>query len=372
MDANAKIVVTSIGNHAYDWQHSELASQMSQGSSLLSQHSDSEFLSQESGGFPSSQELKREFINWVSQRIQLLINSRGYAGSTTKINEVKGLHGLLTIIHDPASSISIKDRTKFQALMAANGWTDLARAYAFREHCDIELLRVQRIFDFWTPDTTRGTEDAITDNDNDPRPIKNLKRKCESEISTPTKTAGRCSGDLNAQSSIKNMYHGCLLTGAGKDLSLHGAHILEVHVVKRLAPNTDEEALFYWNLLKHFWPLDALTSLNLQGNKKRNVIPLRIEAHKYWDDSRILLRPIKHLSNPDNILYIQVLYVQDINKEGNLANTPYDYSKGTLHDHRRPMIIGSRMGHEHIRHCDVYQLETPDPETLPLPEFRFF
>ncbi|KAK0719060.1 hypothetical protein B0T21DRAFT_60626 [Apiosordaria backusii] len=98
----------------------------------------------------------------------------------------------------------------------------------------------------------------------------------------------------------------------------------------------------------------------------RNILPLSPNAHVLWDMHEFGLRPIKHSTDPDHILFLQVVIFKELHVEiGFSSNRPRGGFSFVLMDACREDPP------KFIRHGDVYKLVTTDPEKRPLPRFEY-
>ncbi|KAK0724112.1 hypothetical protein B0H67DRAFT_99915 [Lasiosphaeris hirsuta] len=166
----------------------------------------------------------------------------------------------------------------------------------------------------------------------------------------------RNSEDTKAQGEVKKWYHNsCVLCGGR--LVTQGAHIVNVAAQQQMQP------VSIWRMLKIFWPLEKLAALDMKED--RNILPLSPTAHSLWDIHEFGLRPIKHPTDPDHILFLQVVIFKELHIEiGFSSNRPGWGLFIELTDAREdpPMLI---------QHGDVYKLVTTDPEKRPLPRFEY-
>ncbi|KAK4441940.1 hypothetical protein QBC34DRAFT_419470 [Podospora aff. communis PSN243] len=159
---------------------------------------------------------------------------------------------------------------------------------------------------------------------------------------------------------VKSWYKKCALTGATE--LVEGAHIFDVFAQDRL----DQGGTYVWDLLRRFWPMERLVSLEVKGQQLDNILRLRVDAHRLWDKHRFGLRPIRHHTDPHYRLFVQVVWFDNIIEEGKLVKGEWDHRcRGTISDSRR----GDPKNHcfPAIEHGDVYEIVTTDPEERPLP-----
>ncbi|KAK1827324.1 hypothetical protein QBC39DRAFT_362085 [Podospora conica] len=166
----------------------------------------------------------------------------------------------------------------------------------------------------------------------------------------------RSSEDIKAQTEVKEWYNNtCVLCGG--QLVTQGAHIINVAAQKQREP------LHVWRILRMFWPLEKLAALDIKED--RNILPLSPTAHALWDLHEFGLRPVKHSTDPDHILFLQVVIFKELHVGiGFSSNRPKGGFSIELADIREdpPKLI---------RHGDIYKLVTTDPEQRPLPRFHY-
>ncbi|KAK3360792.1 hypothetical protein B0T24DRAFT_501782, partial [Lasiosphaeria ovina] len=170
------------------------------------------------------------------------------------------------------------------------------------------------------------------------------------------------SRDKAAQATVSSKWYDgrCLLSGGGPAV---GAHIVDVTA-------SGMHALNFWNTLQIFWPLEKITELAIGGQELQNILPLRVDARDFWDRHRFALRPIAHPTDPEHSMYLQVVWLNDLDKRGGLARGAWDHGRrGTIVDFRRRSADDGTF--PNLEHGDVYQLSTADPDGRPLPHMRF-
>lgn len=379
------IQVNFVGNYLITWEPSvEPQPSGSQLSDLPSEIFDSQ-PSVSDAGFPSTNaELKRQFVSYIQRLIR---RANGDSDSDADFcdpdidqrGQLKSYYSLLAIVHDPTSALVATDITRFRAHMEAENIKLVETA--FRRLCTGYLLTIDSLGKLWNEKNKRDAAHAEGGNKDDD----DVGQNSEKESSGPAKRRklvitgssrgkadriaqkSRGKADRDAQNLVPGWYHNmCVLTGG--TFPLEAAHIIDFRVVKKLG--ADGDAIDIWDMLSHFWPIEDLESLMVAGNEKRNILPLRIDAHKFWDGHRFALRPLEQPTDPAHRLYLQVVWLKDINKDGNLVHSPWDHRKnGTITDFRR----GSNDDHVFpaIQHGDVYELVTADEVTCPLPSMQF-
>ncbi|KAK3357994.1 hypothetical protein B0T25DRAFT_540715 [Lasiosphaeria hispida] len=126
---------------------------------------------------------------------------------------------------------------------------------------------------------------------------------------------GRSRQDTKAQGMVKTWYGGqCVLSGADK--LVQGAHIVDVVACDSMG----RDPIQFWNWLKMPWSLDRLKELKIRSRENENILPLRVDAHQFWDSHCFALQPIKHQDSPSSRIYIQMVWLKDLDTEGGLAN----------------------------------------------------
>ena len=337
------IQVNSVGNYPITWEPlPPVGSQASdsQASDLPSEMFNSQPTTSDSG-FPSTNaELQRQFIAFIQKQIR---RAKGdddsdpdAAYAPPDINERKQLahyYSLLAIVRDPSSALIATDIPRLRFYMKAINATGLETA--FRSLCQCYVSNIDEVAKLWIQ-KSKGNEN-------------------------------RPKLDRDAQNNVPGWYNKmCVLTG-GTTL-VEGAHIIDVRVTKKLRPDGDASNL--WNLCRNFWAIEELASLNIAGSEKRNILPLRVDAHRFWDSNRLALRPLGHPTDPTRRLYLQVVWLKDITEDGNLVNSQWDHQKlGTITDFRRGS--NSDCVFPAVQHGDVYELVTVDEVKCPFPSMHF-
>lgn len=326
------------------------------------------------------------------------------AEKTKRISKMKQLYALLGILHDPTSKCCLTDWSRFKIRRGrVLDDQDLADPGIFETYhgqvIDDLLTDIGKITEFWgnfrteDPDSPTDTDIEVMSFD----PGSGSKRTNmtpsapEAKRRKPTPTMERAEPSKNptsgeafeqrreyvdeaAQRKGRGLYKNiCILTGA--NLQVEGAHILDYRVKKKWNQTrdsrTEDPAHQVWLLLGNFWPLPNLAAkivgeLQIQGEEVGNILPLRVDAHRFWDAHRFALRPIRHPDDPEHRLYLQVLWLNDIVTKGSLLKGQWDHAKhGSIVDFRR----GSTDEHPHLNHGDVFELITPNKDTHPLPKF---
>ncbi|KAK0722467.1 hypothetical protein B0T26DRAFT_702787 [Lasiosphaeria miniovina] len=157
--------------------------------------------------------------------------------------------------------------------------------------------QIQYILDTWTNEAARDEKKALK-----------RKRLDTSGHTTPTvedlptgdtgDRAGRSNADKIAQAKVSKWYDGsCVLSGA---TLVDGAHIIDVRA-------SGMNALYFWEMLRMFWPLKSTYKLDIKGQEVRNILPLNPGVHKFWDRHRFAVRPVEHPIDPEHRIYLQVV-----------------------------------------------------------------
>lgn len=177
------------------------------------------------------------------------------------------------------------------------------------------------------------------------------KQKQKKNETSETKARGRGAADKNAQAVVPTWYKGrCILSGL---IKAQGAHIVPVRDVKIRNPSA------YWNMLSCFWPLPALKELVIKGREVTNTLPLCPDAHALWDQYHFAIRPIEDPSDHQHRIYIQMVWLKDLDTEGGLMSGAWDHDgSSSIADFRRR---GNGM-YPPVKHGDVYiQMLGPCP-----------
>ncbi|KAH6634683.1 hypothetical protein B0J18DRAFT_471558 [Chaetomium sp. MPI-SDFR-AT-0129] len=329
-------------------------------------------------GFPSTDaELKRQSVAFVEERMR---GARGDSDPDAefcnpeieKRDRLKGYYSLLAILHDPTSALIATNTMRLKWFMKDSGINFLESA--FETLSTQYLLNIDKLGKLWCQRSMRDPAHAKEGDGDD-----SVDQSRQGESSSPPKrqklaTAGLShikpgdpKLDREAQDIVPGWYNKmCALTGG--TLFMEAAHIIDIGVTKKLG--ADKNIHTIWNMLRTFWPLEDLRALTISGDEQRNILPLRVDAHRFWDNHRFALRPLEHPTDPTHRLYLQIVWLKDITTEGNLARSPWDHRKnGTITDFRRGN--GDNDTFPAIRHGDVYELVTADEATRPLPNIHF-
>lgn len=119
------------------------------------------------------------------------------------------------------------------------------------------------------------------------------------------------------------------------------------------------------SLLGRFWCNDG--EVAHETNEYTNVLPICPDAHDYWDRFFFALRPIRHPTDSQCKMYIQMAKLQDVDtttssREVCLVNGP----EVPLYDTRRAVGHSSPQ----LQHGDVFEIVTDDPIAYPLPSYE--
>ncbi len=171
-----------------------------------------------------------------------------------------------------------------------------------------------------------------------------------------------------AQDKVPKWYgRRCVLSG---DLLSQGAHIIP-------ARSADEVGDSAWNILRLFWPVEDLDNFGTRGHETVNILPLAYNAHRHWDKFHFALRPIRHPTDPQHRLYLQMAWSGDLHNLGH----GWVHGDGTVTDFRRPIsesypgLLASSPSLPEafpaVCHGDVFEFVTSNPHKFPLPSFHF-
>ncbi|KAK1756304.1 hypothetical protein QBC47DRAFT_460156 [Echria macrotheca] len=380
----AIIQVEFVGNYPIAWEPLAPAPGESQSSdsSQLSDLSSKMFDSQATvsdSGFPSTnEELKQQFVAYIEERMR---GARGDSEAEAEfcdpeidqMDMLKGYHSLLAIVHDPTSALQATDTTKLKRYMEDYNLKYLETA--FYNLCGFYLAQIDKLGKLWNEknkrDPAHAEKDCGDDNVDESRKGKSsspAKRRKLATTGASNVKPDRLKPDREAQKIVPCWYNKmCTLTGG--TFLVEAAHIIDVRVTTKLGADKDAKAI--WAMLTLFWPLEDLKALTISGDEQRNILPLRIDAHRLWDDHRFALRPVEHPTDPTHRLYLQMVWLKDITTEDNLARSPWDHRKnGTITDFRRGSGDDDTT-FPAIRHGDVYELVTADEAACPLPNMHF-
>jgi len=384
-ESQASSQLSDLPSEVFQSQDSQLSEPPAEITDSWSPGSDSEFPS-------TNEELKRRFIAFIHQKIRVW---RGDSHSDDEYHEsnrvergdaIRHLSGLLAVAYDPTSALKATNLKAVKGFMSEQGLEELDRA--FEMYLLTYLSINQRIEKLWKERVPKykklesgtnraiggdrgGAEEEDQERDDDSPHSSAAKRRKTTATrvtqanTTKTSADSREKKHTDAQTTVKDWYNEmCVLTGG--TVQVEGAHIFDVRAINRLRPN--EEAISIWDMLKTFWPLEKLRALMVKGSQDRNIIPLRLDAHRFWDKHMFALRPIPHRTDPDHRLYLQMVWLDNIIVEGNLVNNPWNHQqRGTITDFRRS-VDGYTFSA--IMHGDVYELVTTDPEKRPLPDIH--
>ncbi|KAK4455102.1 hypothetical protein QBC34DRAFT_465048 [Podospora aff. communis PSN243] len=296
----------------------------------------------------TDEELRTELAAFLKSKIRAA-KGKGKADDTfepnkkvkQKVTAISMYYAMLAIVYDPTAVFPGNNLRAFEKFLALHNDPD--KLFAFELICKTYWSHIEDIVGFWGK-----TDDA----------------------GESSKGPGRTEKDIKAQKDIKAAYGGaCPLTGSR--LCLEGAHILDVKVTNNFTD--DEDALNIWNLLRIFWPLGRLRTLKVTGQENRNVLPLVMHAHKLWDSHKIALRPVEH---PDpSRMFIQLVILGDIYKEGALLKGSWDPCQGALIDYRRGVLINGLKHLPEAQHGSAFELISAkdgyELPSFPLLQLRF-
>ncbi|OAA54582.1 hypothetical protein SPI_08828 [Niveomyces insectorum RCEF 264] len=355
------IEVKFIGNESILWP---LSPPTSSGTGSSDNHNTgaSEPGSSEAPPVPSAgEELKVQFTAFLRARISRLQSGPDDFVDDEKkprrASEKKNCFAMLAIALDP--SAHLEDLSLMQKLSQVKTPDDLFFATYLNY-----VARIQEIDQAWS-----YTKSA-------PRKEKKVKQSADSEQNEPeddaiqqkrqdlgggkrSATHGRPAADAKAQIEVPKWYNErCILSGLIKP---HGAHIVPVRITK------DADVSEIWKILGCFWPLPAIDGIMVEGREETNILPLCPDAHGLWDRFTFAIRPIEHPTDPQHRIYIQMVWLKDLDSDGGLITGNWDHSRsGSIADFRR----GQDGMYPAIKHGDVYELVTQDPEERPLPSLR--
>ncbi|KAB8072762.1 hypothetical protein BDV29DRAFT_176819 [Aspergillus leporis] len=226
----------------------------------------------------------------------------------------------------------------------------------FADHCNfIPLL--------WKQATTQATASSATSSTTDewPSPAKIARR-------------GRAKNPkYKARERDKNM---CALT---KRVPIDVAHIYPHCLIS--SPD-DQRIPNFWNALRGFWPPEQIqawerkifqdpTSPTKASDSCSNQICLNKQIHALWGDGRIVFRPLDYhddMKKLDIELYWQPGQGHKFNDRIPITKLPVS-SEGVEKVTRSDGAIYTEIivDGKYIRSGHVFTLETPNPETHPLP-----
>ncbi|KAK4188305.1 hypothetical protein QBC35DRAFT_433290 [Podospora australis] len=309
----------------------------------------------------TNQVLKAWFLDHIEQQIKELRDDLAKLpatdnGSLVRRNRLRHLHAMLAVIHDTTSLlVSAELDASFRACSNQGDVDGL-----FLTYFDHILDHIGKLLDQWNEKN---------------RADKPEKAQLEVNLGRHHDRDQHSAADADAKEVIQSWYEECILTGSADRDMLEAAHIIDVPLAN--LKHREPDRMDLWNGLKKLWPAEEHHSVLLEEqNDQRNILPLEIVAHWFWDNHYLALRPIPHPSDPVHRLYIQVMWLEDIDEEGNLAHSPWDHRKAGIVDLRRLHFNEARHGNSfadsiYVKHGDVYELITPNAESRPLPNLHF-
>lgn len=339
-------------------------------------------------GIPSTDsELRRCYIHFLKERICKL-NPPGGNSTLEELTRKRNLYGLLGVARNPSSCFpwvtvdGIRSQIKTYKLPK----DDLVGAFEyFTRLILVNIAPLPKLWNLYVYEnrTNRNeAEENVGESDEDEenafvvtsiskrrRTGRSSKRGTDNEEPEMVsgKTSGRPPKDRIAQRIVPEWYGVCPITHL--EPHLQGAQILDVKVTKTLdAENKSIEPI--WYRLASIWPLGLASqgSLNTAGAESINILPLYSSVRLDWDDHTIAFRPIEHPIDPKHRLYLQILWLIDITEPGNLKRGPEEG-----HPRFAPFLDRGRENgaFSMVRHGDVYEIVTEDPEKYPLPNVHF-
>jgi hypothetical protein len=174
----------------------------------------------------------------------------------------------------------------------------------------------------------------------------------------------------------------CVLT---KDADIQLTHIYPFHSIKHKEEDIFGARHMFWDLLKNFWPEEKVAAwqaelfpagINEIGLERvSNLITLSPNAHTIWDRGAFALKPVS-VSNDNTTLKVQFFWQkkqQDIQATMSLLTTPFsteelDQNEGA-YDHGSTMLFNLHT-RKPIKFGEFFELQTDDPDTMPLPSFK--
>lgn len=314
--------------------------------------------------------LRQQFIVFLRTEIRQLQNCPNnpdaeYAVDNTKkaysAAEKKCHLALLAVVLDPTAKLaylSLDEQHRHKRSLSGH----------FRSVMRIYVNQIHSIFQVWdkgrpAPGTTiyteAGPEDEEEQEDVDDGGLPSKRRKKGKGKNPVTTTRGRSTADKNAQKLVPTWYKGrCILSNF---IEPQGAHIVPVRPLNVQKPS------FFWDAVQCFWPLPDIEDLVVGGREVTNILPMSPDAHVLWDKYAFAIRPIEDPSDPQHKMYIQMVWMKDLDTEGGLVSGDWDHDGcGTIVDFRR-----SENGtYPPVKHGDVYEIVTADPNSRPLPSLR--
>ncbi|KAH6674845.1 hypothetical protein B0J14DRAFT_538947 [Halenospora varia] len=174
----------------------------------------------------------------------------------------------------------------------------------------------------------------------------------------------------------------CVLTG---EACTEVAHIYPFHSIKYTEGDIFGARHAFWDLLKNFWPEEKVSAWQMELfpggineiglERVSNLITLSPSARAIWDRGAFALKPIS-MSNDNTTLKVQFFWQkkqQGIEATTSLLTTPFctidlEQNEGA-YDHGKSMFFNLDT-RELIKSGEIFELQTDDPDTLPLPSFK--
>jgi HNH endonuclease len=174
----------------------------------------------------------------------------------------------------------------------------------------------------------------------------------------------------------------CVLT---RDADIQLAHIYPFHSIKHKEEDIFGARHMFWDLLKNFWPEEKVAAwqaelfpegINKIGLERvSNLITLCPNAHTIWDRGAFALKPIS-VSNDNTTLKLQFFWQkrqQDTQGTMSLLTIPFstehlDQNEGA-YDHGNTLLFNLHT-RKPITSGEFFELQTDDPDTIPLPSFK--
>ncbi len=104
-----------------------------------------------------------------------------------------------------------------------------------------------------------------------------------------------------------------------------GAHIVPTRTANQLGTDGEERVKSISRILRHFWPLDKFNDIATKGREKRNILPLGPDAYSLWDRYTFAIRPVQHLEDSQRRMYIQRVWLKDLDIDGGLVTGDWDH-----------------------------------------------
>jgi hypothetical protein len=364
-----KIEATYYGRRALDWipdAVEESTSAETQTSDVQIQPfsmSDSQYLEEtQSQSVPTNHaELLEAFRAHLRDEIdgvdsQYVPTKKGRAAAA---NKQKGRILLLALAHTEETSRML---VSMEAMMAHRSPEEY-----FYNQVELWLPSVDKIDQFLRRD--KLNEDELESASIHPSPTKEediskpeKKRKLDTGKEPGTKSTTetkRTKEDLAAQHEVKTWHDGqCVLTGGQFP---EGAHILPVKITRH------EGIEDFWKQLRLFWSWKKVdkwkAAIEEKGYEVKNILPLRVDAHRLWDRRQFTIRPINDPQEPERRLFLQVVWLKGFDRKKGIVKGDPDYRKIAIVDQR----CGDSEQAPYIKTGDIYELVTSDSVLFPLP-----